>query len=299
LSVRIGRLNLKNPVITASGTFGYGEEYSDIVDIKRLGALVTKTVTLSPRVGNAMPRMAETPSGLLNAIGLQNVGIKAFMEEKVPYLEKMDTLVIASIAGEDAGEFAELARELDGADAISAIEANLSCPNVKGGVVPAQDESAVRKIIKSIKRVYRKPVIAKLSPNVTDITVMAKAAEGAGADAVSLVNTFLGMAIDIDKRVPKIANIRCGLSGPCIRPIAVRMVWDVYNAIKIPIIGMGGIITADDALEFIIAGATAIAVGTANFVNPRASIEILDGIEQYLKKNKIDDIRELIGSLKT
>lgn len=289
ISVKIGRLKLKNPVLVSSGTFGYGEEYASLIDTERLGAIVSKTITLKPRKGNSMPRIVETPSGMLNAIGLQNDGFRDFIANKLPKMHSLGTKIIVSILGVEEGEFREMAGELEAQDAVDGIELNLSCPNIcsREPAMVSQDEIATAKVVRAARKVTKKTLIAKLSPNVTDITEIAQAAEEAGADAVSLVNTFLGMAIDVDTRRPRLANITGGLSGPAIRPIAVRMVYEAARAIKVPVIGMGGILTALDALEFLIAGAKAISVGTANFVNPKAAVEILDGIEGHLKKNKL------------
>lgn len=298
LAVEIAGLKLKNPVMVASGTFGYGEEYSPYIDLNRLGAIVTKGLSLKPKMGNPTPRIIETPSGMLNAIGLQNVGIDAFVKDKLPFVRQFDVPVIANFFGNTLEEYGEAARKLSDCDGVHALEVNISCPNVKeGGIVFGTDPKAAASVISLVRESTKLPVIAKLSPNVTDITVMARAVEDAGADAVSLINTLTGMAIDVRTRRPRLANITGGLSGPAIRPVAVRMVWQVANAIKLPIIGIGGIMTADDALEFIIAGATAVQVGTANFVNPTATMDIIDGLEKYLIDNHIDDIKELIRSL--
>ncbi len=308
LSVKIGKLLLKNPVMVSSGTFGYAEEFKDFLDLKQLGAIVTKTLTLKPRLGNPAPRTCETPAGMLNSIGLENPGIDKFIEEKLPALKKIGTPIIVSIASEDnPQEFVSLAQRLDKIKEVAAIELNISCPNIKSYIVHrtsyiakliAQDAKATYGLVKSVRKVTRKTLITKLSPNVTDISEIALAAEKAGSDAVSLINTITGMSIDIETRKPKIATLTGGLSGPAIRPMAVRMVWEVHQKIKIPIIGMGGIMDTPSALEFFLAGATAISVGTANFINPKVSIEIIDGIKKYLIKNKIKDIKILIGSLK-
>jgi dihydroorotate dehydrogenase (NAD+) catalytic subunit len=306
LSVNIGKLKLKNPVTVASGTFGYAEEFKDFIDLKKLGAIVTKTITLKPRQGNPPPRTCETPSGLLNSIGLENPGLEVFIEEKLAFLRRLAVPIIISISSEDdPDEFIALARRIDRIREISAIELNISCPNIKGIRVKgqglsliAQDPKATYDVVKAVRKATSKTLITKLSPNVTDIVEIAVAAERAGSDAVSLINTLVGMGIDTQTRRPKIASVTAGLSGPGIRPIALRMVWEVFQKIKIPIIGMGGIMDASSALEFIIAGATAVAVGTANFVNPRASVEILEGLKQYLQQNKFKSVKELIGSLK-
>ncbi|MBM3245105.1 MAG: dihydroorotate dehydrogenase [Candidatus Omnitrophica bacterium] len=306
LSVNIGRLRIENPVMVCSGTFGYAEEFRGLTDIKKLGAIVTKTITLRARAGNPMPRTCETPAGMLNSIGLENPGIDKFIKEKIPVLEKSGVPIIVSIASDqDIDEFPALAKKLNKINAVGAIELNISCPNVKhahkvsgGGRLIAQDAQATSDIVRSVRKATRKPLITKLSPNVTDITEIAMAAEEAGSDAVALVNTLIGMSIDVVARRPKIAQGLAGLSGPAIRPVAVRMVWEVYQKIKIPIIGMGGIMDTESALEFFIAGSSAISVGTANFINPRAATEIISGIEKYLRSNKIDSIKELTGSLK-
>lgn len=298
-SVIIAGIKLKNPVMVASGTFGYGEEYSPYIDLNRLGAIVTKGLSLKPKLGNPTPRIIETPSGMLNAIGLQNVGIDAFIKDKLPFVRQYDVPVIANFFGNTLEEYGEAAKKLSDCDGVHALEVNISCPNVKeGGIVFGTDPKAAAGVISLVRKSTKLPVIAKLSPNVTDITVMARAVEDAGADAVSMINTLTGMAIDVKTRKPRLANITGGLSGPAIRPVAVRMVWQVANAIKLPIIGIGGIMTAEDALEFIIAGATAVQVGTANFVNPTATMDIIDGLERFLAENNISDIRELIKSLK-
>ncbi|MFH1457626.1 MAG: dihydroorotate dehydrogenase [Candidatus Omnitrophota bacterium] len=311
LAVQIGGLRLKNPVMVASGTFGYAEEFKDFMDLKQLGALVTKTITLSPRKGNPLPRTCETPAGMLNSIGLENPGLEVFLREKLPALGKIGALIIVSIASEkDPEEFVDLAKRLDKTREVAAIELNISCPNIKAQSAKgkaqserlrtkliSQDPKATYDLVKSVRKVTKKTLIAKLSPNVTDIAEIAGAAEAAGSDAVSLINTLSGMSIDTYKRRPKLASGAGGLSGPAVRPIAVRMVWEAYQKIKIPIIGMGGIIDISSALEFFIAGAAAVSIGTANFVDPRVSVEIIEGIKKYLEKNKIDSISRLTGSL--
>lgn len=306
LVVKMGRLRLDNPVIVASGTFGYGEEFADFMGLSRLGAIVTKTITLHPRQGNPMPRTCETPSGMLNSIGLENPGLKCFIKDKLPVLKKIGVPVIVSISSENGtSEFITLTQALDEYKEVSAIELNISCPNIhrkqakiKDYRLIAQDAKATYKLVKAVRKITRKTLITKLSPNVTDIAGIALAAESAGTDAVSLVNTFYGMSIDTAAQKPKIARGIAGLSGPAIRPIALRMVWEVYKKVKIPIIGIGGITDLNSALEFFIAGALVIAVGTANFINPGTSVEILNGLEQYLRENKIKDIYSLIGSVK-
>ena len=306
LTVNIGKLKLKNPVMVASGTFGYAEEFKDFLDLKKLGAIVTKTITLKPRQGNPAPRTCETPAGMLNSIGLENPGLEKFITEKLPILKKIGVPIIVSISSEDdPEEFAILARRLDKINAVAAIELNVSCPNIKNSQFPAhnprlisQDPRATFALVKGIRKITGKTLITKLSPNVTDITEIALSAEKAGSEAISLINTVSAISIDINTRKPKIAMVTGGLSGPAIRPIAVRMVWEVYQKIKIPIIGMGGIMDTPGALEFFIAGATAISVGTANFINPKVSVEIIAGLKRYLRENKLRDIKELIASLK-
>jgi dihydroorotate dehydrogenase (NAD+) catalytic subunit len=305
MQVKIASLELKNPVMVASGTFGYAEELKDLVDLKKLGAIVTKTITRAPRRGNPAPRTCETPSGMLNSIGLDNPGLDAFIDEKLPVLERFGVPVIVSIASESGiEEFIELAEKLDRQKKVDAIEINISCPNIlhsgSSGRCPliSQDPKATFDAVNQIRKTTKKTLITKLSPNVTQISDIAMAAESAGSDAVSLINTLVGMSIDINTRSPKLAAVTGGLSGPAIRPVALRMVYEVYQKIKIPIIGMGGIMDVSSALEFIIAGASAISVGTANFVNPKATTDIIDGIKAYLVKNKIRDIKELIGSVK-
>ncbi|MBI1784820.1 dihydroorotate dehydrogenase [Candidatus Sumerlaeota bacterium] len=300
LEVRIGKLKLKNPVTVASGTYGYGQEYAAFYDPGRLGGLFLKGLTVHDRQGNAPQRLVETPSGLINAIGLQNVGYKKFIEEKLPLVADWPTAIIPNICGESIEEYVEIARALSDCPRVDALELNISCPNVKKGCItfgsdPAQTEAVTRAVVECSQL----PVIVKLSPNVTSIATMARAAEAGGAAGLSVINTIIALAIDIKTRRPKIANITGGLSGPAIRPIAVRMVWEASRAVKIPIVGMGGISTAEDALEFLIAGAKAVSVGTANFVNPTAPIEVLDGITDYLARNGMGSVRELIGSLRT
>ena len=306
LSVNIGGLKLKNPVMVASGTFGYAEEFSDFLDLRKLGAIVTKTITLRPRRGNLPPRTCETPAGMLNSIGLENPGLEIFLEEKLPLLKKYDVPIIVSIASEDdPGEFIELASRINRIKDIAALELNISCPNIKKKNrkgerknLIAQDAKATYNLVKAVRAKTGKVIITKLSPNVTSIVEIALAAQDAGSDAVSLINTLIGMSIDIKDRKPKIAAAIAGLSGPAIRPVAVRMVWEVYQKVKIPIIGMGGIIDTSSALEFFLAGASAISVGTANFVNPGVSGEIISGLKEYLSKNKIKGIKQLIGKIK-
>ncbi len=298
LEVSIGGLKLKNPVMTASGTFGYGEEYSEFVDLNRLGAVVVKGLSLKPKEGNPPPRVVETAAGMLNAIGLQNIGIERFVEEKLPFLKRFDTAVIANFFGDSVDEYAEAAERLSGVDGIHGLEMNISCPNKQAGwCIFGTDPKVTAQVVGAVRKKTALPLIVKLSPNVTDISLMARVAMDAGADAVSLINTITGMSIDIRTRRPRLANITGGLSGPAVKPIAIRMVYDVYRSLKIPIIGMGGIMNAADAVEFILAGASAVAVGTANFVNPRATVEILDGIIDYMKKEGIEDIGSLTGTV--
>ena len=297
LSVKIGKLKLKNPVIVASGTFDYVEELASLVDLKKLGAIVTKTLTLKPKIGNSPPRTVETASGMLNAIGLENPGIDKFIEEKLPFMRKLGVPVIASISADNDNEFIKLVKRLNGIDDISAIELNLSCPNLKSKILVSQDARATYRIVSKLRKITKLILIAKLSPNVTNIVSIAKAARRAGCDCVSLVNTFLALAIDIQTKRPKLANITGGLSGPAIKPIALRMVWEVAKIVKIPVIGGGGIMNTQDALEFIIAGADAVSVGTATFVNPRATIEIIDGLGRFIRVKRLKKLTNLIGTL--
>ena len=296
--VSIAGVEFKNPVMTASGTFGSGMEYGEFVDLNRLGAVVTKGVANVPWPGNPTPRIAEVYGGMLNAIGLQNPGIDVFIERDLPFLKQYDTRVIVNVCGKTVEEYLEVVERLADTD-VDMLEINVSCPNVKEGAIAfGQKADALFAITSRVKRAARQPVIMKLSPNVTDITEMARAAEAAGADAISLINTLTGMKIDVERRQFVLANRTGGLSGPAIRPVAVRMVWQCANAVAIPIIGMGGIAMAEDALEFLMAGATAVAVGAMNFVNPYATIEVAEGIEAYLRRHGIEDIREIIGCVK-
>jgi dihydroorotate dehydrogenase (NAD+) catalytic subunit len=300
MAVTIGGLTLRNPVLTASGTFGYAREFSLLVDLNRLGGIVVKGLAMAPVKGNPPPRIVETPCGMLNAIGLENVGIDLFVAEKLPFLKRLNTPVVANIYGTRVEEYAALAERIDVLDGVAGVEVNISCPNVKaGGVVFGVDPEAAAAVVAAVRRATRKTLIVKLSPNVTDITRVARRVEDAGADALSLINTITGMAIDIETCRPKLANITGGLSGPAIRPVAVRMVWQVAREARVPIIGIGGILKAEDAIEFLIAGASAVQVGTANFINPCAALEIAAGIEAYLVRRGIADVRSLIGSLKT
>ena len=297
MSVNIAGVEFKNPVTTASGTFGSGIEYSEFVDLNKLGAVTTKGVSLNPWPGNPTPRIAETYGGMLNAIGLQNPGIEVFTKRDIPFLKQFDTKIIVNVCGKTLEEYVEVVEKLAD-EPVDMLEINVSCPNVKQGALAfGQDAHLLEKITKEIKAKAKQPVIMKLSPNVTKIADMARAAESQGADAVSLINTVTGMKIDVEKRKFVLANKTGGLSGPAIKPIAVRMVYEVKNAVKIPIIGMGGISNALDALEFILAGATMVSVGAANFTNPFATLEVIEGIEEYLKTHKISDINELVGAV--
>ena len=296
--VNIAGVELKNPVMTASGTFGSGAEYGEMVDLNRLGAVVTKGVANVPWPGNPTPRIAEVYGGMLNAIGLQNPGIDVFVERDIPFLKQYDTKIVVNVCGRTTEDYVEVVERLGDTD-VDLLEINISCPNVKeGGIAFGQDPKAVEAITREVKRRAKQPVIMKLSPNVTDITVMAKAAEAGGADALSLINTLTGMKIDIHRRTFALANKTGGLSGPAVKPVAVRMVYQTANAVKIPIIGMGGISTAEDAIEFLLAGATAVSVGTVNFFNPYATVEIVQGIEDYMKRYGVDDVNQLIGAVR-
>jgi dihydroorotate dehydrogenase (NAD+) catalytic subunit len=300
LKVNFGVIELQNPVMTASGTFGYAREFEGLLDLNRLGGIIVKGLSLKPSKGNPPPRIVETPCGMLNAIGLENVGIDIFVKEKLPFLQTLFPPIFANIYGTSIEEYAELAARLDELEAISGVEVNISCPNVKaGGIAFGADPNSVFKVVKAVRKKTSKQLIVKLSPNVTDIIIIARSAEEAGADALSLINTITGMAIDIETRRPKIANITGGLSGPAIKPVALRMVWQVAQAAKIPVVGIGGIMTAIDALEFFIAGATAVQIGTANFVNPHTTLDIIDGIEKFLVRKKIDRLADIIGTLET
>lgn len=291
---------MRNPIMAASGTFGYGEEYRDYIPINRLGALITKGISLKPQAGNPPPRLVETTGGMLNAIGLQNIGVNALLEEKVSRLKKFGTPIIINIFGTTLKEYEEVARRLEGIRGIAGLEVNISCPNLKsGGISFGTDPREVFKVVSKVRKSSSRPILVKLSPNVTDITVIARSAEEAGADAISLINTLTGMAVDVETRAPKLGNITGGLSGPAIKPIALRMVWEVYNKVNIPIIGMGGIINAQDALEFIIVGASAVQIGTAHFLNPSVDLEVIAGLEKYLKDHCISSIRNLVGSLES
>ena len=297
IAVTIGGMELKNPVMTASGTFGYGEEYAEFLDLSRLGAVVVKGLSLMPKEGNPPPRIVETASGMLNAIGLQNIGIERFIHEKLPFLRTYDTRIIVNFFGDSVNEYVAAAERLSTVDGIHGLEMNISCPNKQAGwCIFGTDPRVTSQVVGAVRKATRLPLVVKLSPNVTDISLMAKVAVDAGADALSVMNTLTGMAIDIRTRKPKLANRTGGLSGPAIKPVALRMVYEVYKAVNVPIIGMGGIMNADDALEFIIAGASAVAVGTANFIHPTVSVDIIDGITAFLTQEKFADIRSLRGT---
>jgi dihydroorotate dehydrogenase (NAD+) catalytic subunit len=298
LSIDFAGIKLKNPVLTASGTFGYGQEYEEFVDLNKLGGVIVKGVSLKPIKGNPPPRIWETPSGMLNAIGLENPGVDVFLNEKLPYLRKFDTAVIVNVFGYSLEEYVGVVERLDGVPGVSGLEVNISCPNVKaGGIVFGTNVTSAFDLLSAVRKATKLPLIAKLSPNVTNITEFAKAAQDAGCDGLSLINTLLGMAIDVRCMKPRLANCTGGLSGPAIRPVAVRMVWQVAKSVQLPIIGMGGIVTGEDAMEFILAGASAVAVGTANFINPRATLDVLAGIESLLLQQGMTDIRDSIGKV--
>ena len=298
LVVNIGKLHLKNPVMTASGTFGYGKEYSDFIDLSRIGGIFVKGTTIRNRQGNDYPRMAETPSGMLNAVGLQNKGVDYFVSNIYPEIKDFDTNVIVNVSGSTIEDYVECTEKLAELDKIPAIELNISCPNVKeGGMAFGVCADSAADVTRAVRKVWDKTLIVKLSPNVTDVTEIARAVEAEGADSVSLINTLLGMAIDINKRRPVLSTVTGGLSGPCVKPVALRMVWQTYNAVKIPVIGMGGISCWQDAIEFILAGSSAIQIGTHNFIDPTISVKVLDGIKEYLDKNNISSICDLVGAL--
>ncbi|GBD96130.1 MAG TPA: dihydroorotate dehydrogenase [Nitrospirae bacterium] len=299
LKVNLGKLKLKNPVMTASGTFGYGDEYSEFIDINKLGAVVVKGLSLKPKEGNPPPRIAETPAGMLNAIGLQNIGIDSFIKKKLPFLRQFKTPVIVNFFGDSIAEYVKTAKKLNAIKGIHALEMNISCPNKQAGwSIFGTDPKVTFKVVSEVRKMTDLTLIVKLSPNVTDIALMARVAEDAGADAVSLINTLTGMAIDIKTKRPKLANITGGLSGPAVKPVAVRMVWECYKSLSIPVIGMGGIISAADAIEFILAGASAVAVGTGNFINPEATVNIIKGIKSFMLSEGIKSIKDLRGSVK-
>lgn len=296
LEVKLDKLTLKNPVMTASGTFGYGEEFADFIDLSQLGGIVVKGTTGERRQGNPYPRMAETPSGMLNAVGLQNVGVGNFCADVYPRIKDIGTHLIVNVSGSSIEEYCNVAEQIDSLENISAIELNISCPNVKkGGMGFGTNPDMAAQVVSAVRKVYHKTLIVKLTPNVTSIVDIAKAVEQAGADSLSLINTMLGMAIDVEKRRPYLSTITGGLSGPCVKPVAVRMVWQVSHAVGIPVVGLGGIATAADALEFLMAGATAVEVGTANFINPAVTIEIIKGLEDYCNRHGIKDINDIIG----
>ena len=298
LNTKIGSLELKNPVMTASGTFGYGTEYADFMDINRLGAIIVKGTTLNPRQGNPYPRMAETPSGMLNAVGLQNKGVDYFVDHIYPEVQKIDTAVIVNVSGSCIDDYVQTASIINTLDGIPAIELNISCPNVKqGGMAFGVNPESAAQVVSAVRKAYDKTLIVKLSPNVTDITEIARAVEGAGADSVSLINTMLGMAIDAEKRKPILSTITGGMSGPAVKPVALRMVWQTAKAVKIPVIGLGGICSATDAIEFLLAGASAIQIGTANFIDPSISEKVIDGIADYLQRHNFSSVQEIIGAL--
>ena len=298
LSTKIGSLELKNPVMTASGTFGYGTEYADFMDISRLGAIIVKGTTLAPRQGNPYPRMAETPSGMLNAVGLQNKGVDYFVDHIYPEVQKIGTAIIVNVSGSCIDDYVQTASIINTLDDIPAIELNISCPNVtQGGMAFGVNPESAAQVVSAVRKAYDKTLIVKLSPNVTDITEIARAVEGAGADSVSLINTMLGMAIDAEKRRPILSTITGGMSGPAVKPVALRMVWQTAKAVKIPVIGLGGICSATDAIEFLLAGASAIQIGTANFIDPSISEKVVDGIADYLERHGFSSVQEIIGAL--
>lgn len=298
LSVKIGNLGLKNPVMTASGTFGYGLEFADFIDLSRLGGIIVKGTTLNHREGNLYPRMAETPSGMLNAVGLQNKGVEYFAEHIYPQIKDIDTNMIVNVSGACVDDYVATAERIASLDKIPAIELNISCPNVKqGGMAFGTSCEGAALVVSAVRKVYPKTLIVKLSPNVTDIASIAKAVEAAGADSVSLINTLMGMSIDAERRRPRLSTITGGLSGACVKPVALRMVWQVANAVKIPVIGLGGISSATDAVEFLLAGATAIQIGTANFIDPAITVKVVEGIEEYLKRHNFNSVQDIIGAL--
>ena len=298
LNVNIGKLQLKNPVLTASGTFGYGIEYADFMDLSRIGGIFVKGTTLHPREGNDYPRMAETPSGMLNAVGLQNKGVNYFISDIYPKIKDIDTQMMVNVSGSTIEDYVACAEKINELEKIPAIELNISCPNVKqGGMAFGTSCSGASEVIKAVRKVYHKTLIVKLSPNVTDIAEIAKTAEAEGADSVSLINTLMGMAIDVERRKPILSTITGGLSGSCVKPVALRMVYQTYKAVKIPIIGLGGISNWKDAVEFILAGATAIQIGTSNFIDPTISVKVVDGINDYLDRHRFQSVQEIIGKL--
>jgi dihydroorotate dehydrogenase (NAD+) catalytic subunit len=300
LAVNIGGIRMKNPVIGASGIFGYGEEYRKHFSLNHLGAIITKGISLKPHSGNPPPRLIETTGGMLNAIGLQNIGVRALIKEKMPHLKKQGVPVIVNIFGTTQQEYGEVAKTLEGVSGIAALEINISCPNIKkGGISFGTDPKEVFKVVRTVRKASSLPIMVKLSPNVTDITPIARSAEEAGADVLSLINTLIGMAVNAETRTPRLANITGGLSGPAIKPIALRMVWEVYNTVSIPVVGIGGICNARDALEFIIAGASAIQIGTGQFVNPHVTREVIADLKNYLRINRLTTLTDLVGTLET
>ncbi len=300
LNVEIGALKLKNPIMTASGTFGYGEEFADLIDLNKLGGIIVKGTTLHPRQGNPYPRMVETPSGMLNAVGLQNKGVDYFIEHIYPRIKNLDTRIVVNVSGASVSDYAAVCEKLDPLEGIAAVEINISCPNVKqGGMTFGTTCNGAQMVVEAARKAYHGTMIVKLTPNVTDVAEIARAVEDAGADAVSLTNTFMGMAIDIEKQRPYLSTTTGGLSGACIRPIAVRMVWQVAQAVKVPVIGLGGIMNGRDVIEFMLAGATAVQIGTANFIDPQVTIKAIDYIEDYMKRHGIDHVKQLIGAMHT
>jgi len=298
LSVKLGALELKNPVLTASGTFGYGEEYADFIDLNALGGFVVKGTTLNPRQGNPYPRMAETPMGMLNAVGLQNKGVDGFIQEIYPRIKHYQSAIFVNVSGSTIEEYVETAAKINELENIPGIELNISCPNVKeGGMVFGTSCPSAVAVTTAVRDVYKKHLMVKLSPNVTNVVEIAKGVEGAGADSVSLINTLLGMAIDVKTRRPLLSTVTGGLSGPCVKPVALRMVWQVAQAVGIPVVGMGGISSANDAIEFLIAGASAVQIGTANFIDPQITIKVIEGIKEYLEFNGFSSVKELTSSL--
>jgi dihydroorotate dehydrogenase (NAD+) catalytic subunit len=298
LKVKINDIELKNPVLTASGTFGYGYEFSDFIDLNRLGGFVVKGTTLHPRQGNAYPRMAETPSGMLNAVGLQNKGVDYFIEHIYPKIKDVDSKVFVNLSGSTVEDYIIGAEKLNEVKGLAGIELNISCPNVKeGGMAFGVTCPGAEAVVKAVREVYDSTLMVKLSPNVTDVAEIARAVEGAGADSISLINTLLGMAVDAEKRKPILSTVTGGLSGPAVKPVALRMVWQVANAVKVPIVGMGGIMNATDAIEFLLAGATAVQLGTANFIDPEITVKVVEGIEEYMNRHNISDIHDIIGGL--
>ena len=296
LNISLKELELKNPVLTASGTFGYGTEFQDFIDLSALGGFIVKGTTLHPREGNPYPRMAETPSGMLNAVGLQNKGVDYFAEHIYPGIKDIKTHILVNVSGSTVSDYVATAEKINDLDNIPGIELNISCPNVKeGGMAFGTRCSSVAEVVKAVRKVYRKHLMVKLSPNVTDIQEIALTAEAEGADSVSLINTLLGMSVDIRNRRPVLSTVTGGLSGPCVKPVALRMVWQVAKAVKIPVVGLGGIMTAEDAIEFLLAGASAVQIGTANFIDPAVTVKIINGINDYLEQNHFKSVREIIG----